>query len=99
MKKKLYITRTIKLIAFALALLSVTYLLQAYVLKRNDNNTLRMDGFYLEDKNSLDVVLIGASDVYAGFASPLAYDKYYKLPLRHTERTPEYCPAADQGSN
>ena len=76
MKKKLYITRTIKLIAFALALLSVTYLLQAYVLKRNDNNTLRMDGFYLEDKNSLDVVLIGASDVYAGFASPLAYDKY-----------------------
>ncbi|MBQ6499031.1 MAG: hypothetical protein IJI48_03940, partial [Ruminococcus sp.] len=76
MKKKLYISRAVKLISFALVVLMLTYLLQAFVLKRNDNNTLRMDGFFAEDKDSLDVVVIGASDVYAGFASPLAYDKY-----------------------
>ena len=76
MKKKLYISRAVKLISFALVVLMLTYLLQAFVLKRNDNNTLRMDGFFVEDKDSLDVVAIGASDVYAGFASPLAYDKY-----------------------
>ena len=76
MKKKLYITRAVKLICFALVLVMVTYLLQAFILRRNDNNTLRMDGFFVEDKDSLDVVAIGASDVYAGFASPLAYEKY-----------------------
>lgn len=76
MKKKLYITRAIKITCFALAVLMTSYLLQSFFLKRNDNNTLRMDGFYVEDKDSLDVVFIGASDVYAGFASPYAYDKY-----------------------
>lgn len=76
MKKKLYITRAVKLISFALAVLLMCYLLQAFVLKHNDNNTLRMDGFFVEDKDTLDVAVIGASDVYAGFASPLAYDKY-----------------------
>ncbi len=76
MKKKLYITRAIKIICFALAVVISTYLLQAYVLKRNDNNTLRMDGFFVEDKESLDVVYIGASDVYAGYSAGLAYDEY-----------------------
>ena len=76
MKTKLYITRTVKIICFVMAVLMTSYLLQAFFLKRNDNNTLRMDGFFVEDKNSLDVVIIGASDVYAGFASPLAYEKY-----------------------
>ena len=51
-------------------------MLQAYVLKRNDHNTLRMNGFYQEDKGSLDVVLIGASDVYAGYTAAYAYEKY-----------------------
>ena len=76
MKKKLYITRTIKLICFGLAVLMLTYVLQAYILKRIDNNTMRMEGFYLEDKDTLDVVLIGASDVYAGYSAPYAYEKY-----------------------
>ncbi len=76
MKKKLYITRTLKLIAFALAVLSTIYLLQAFLLKRIDNNTMRTEAFYLEKKHSLDAVVIGASDVYAGYAAPYAYEKY-----------------------
>lgn len=76
MKKKLYITRAVKIICFVLLVVIVTYLLQQFVLRRNDNNTLRMEGFYLEDKNTVDVALIGASDVYAGYCAPYAYEKY-----------------------
>ena len=76
MNKKKTITRGIKLIAFALAVILTTYFLQVFLLKRIDNNSLRMDAFYLEDKGSLDAVLIGASDVYAGYSAPYAYEKY-----------------------
>lgn len=76
MKAKLYITRSIKLLAFALAVISTTYLLQTFLLKRIDNNTMRMEAFYLEEKGTIDVALIGASDVYAGYSAPYAYEKY-----------------------
>lgn len=33
-------------------------------------------GFYLEPKNSLDVVFLGASELYTGFCAPLAWEKY-----------------------
>lgn len=35
-----------------------------------------MEAFYLEEKNTVDAVLIGASDVYAGYSAPYAYEKY-----------------------
>lgn len=41
-----------------------------------DHNTSRIEGFYQEEKNSIDVVLIGASDVFAGFSPGLAYGEY-----------------------
>lgn len=43
---------------------------------RVDHNTLRIEGFYQEEENSLDVVLIGASDVYTGYSPAYAYEKY-----------------------
>lgn len=76
MKKKLYFTRTVKLIAFALAVIFATLLLQTFLLKRIDNNTMRMEAFYLEEKGTIDAVLIGASDVYAGYSAPYAYETY-----------------------
>ena len=76
MKKKLFISRTVKLVALALAVIATIFALQGTLLRRIDQNALRMDAFYLEDKESLDAVLIGASDVYAGYSAPYAYDKY-----------------------
>lgn len=43
---------------------------------RFDHNALRLQGFYLEDKNSIDVVMMGASEVYTGFAPGQAYKEY-----------------------
>lgn len=76
MKKKLYITRTVKLICFFLALALTLGFLQTYVLRNLDQNSIRYDGFYQEEKDSLDVVLVGASEVYTGYSAGLAYEKY-----------------------
>lgn len=76
MKKKLYLTRTLKLTAFALAVVLTTYLLQSTLLRHVDNNTLRMEGFYMEERDSIDVAVIGASDVYAGYAAAYAYENF-----------------------
>ena len=76
MKKKLYISRAIKISALLLVVLCFSLLLQNYVLVHYDGNRMRLDGYYLEEKDSLDVVLVGASDVYASFSPGLAYEKF-----------------------
>ena len=76
MKKKLYISRAIKITALLLSVLALSLILQSYVLVHYDGNRMRLDGYYLEEKDSLDVVLIGASDVYASFSPGLAYEKF-----------------------
>lgn len=59
-----------------MAVLMSVLILQEFVLCRSDQNRERIKGFYLEDKDSVDVVFIGASEVYAGFSSVYAYSKY-----------------------
>ena len=76
MKRKLYITRTVKLTCFLLAVILTLSFLQAFLLRRFDQNSIRIEGYYLEEENSLDVVLIGASEVYTGFAAGKAYERY-----------------------
>ncbi len=76
MKKKKYLVRTVKLVCFFLALVLSCLVLQHYVLRNMDHNSLRIDGFYQEDKDTLDVVLVGASDIYTSFIPGRAYDKY-----------------------
>ena len=71
MKNK-YVLRTIKILSFALA----AFLIMTVTQVRCDHNKIRLDGFYMEEKNSLDVVLLGASEVYTAFSSALAYDEF-----------------------
>ena len=75
-KKKLYATRTVKLGCFFLALILSIGILQGYLLRRLDHNSIRLDGFYLEEKGSLDVVFLGASEMYTGISAGYAYEKY-----------------------
>ena len=76
MKKKLYLNRTIKLISLFLAVAVCSYLLQTFLLCHSDSNRERIKAFYLEKEDTLDVVFIGASEVYCDFASSYAYGKY-----------------------
>ena len=40
------------------------------------DDSTRLRGFYLEEKNSLDMVLIGSSENYAGYSPVLAYEEF-----------------------
>lgn len=73
MQRKKYIySRIIKI--FLLLLPIVLFVLLMPV---NDfDDATRIQNFYLEDPNSLDVVLIGSSENYAGYSPVLAYEEY-----------------------
>lgn len=73
MKKKLYIKRTVAVLSLALAVLLILGAAQEYFLARLDNDQIRIEGFYKEEQNSLDVCFIGSSECYAGFSSVQAY--------------------------
>ena len=76
MKTKLYVTRSLKIIAYVLLSAITIGILQEYVLCHYDANRLRMDGFYLEDNETIDVALIGSSEMYSGVIPARTYEKY-----------------------
>ena len=72
--KKLYWIRTGKIASLILAVALVVSLLQTWLLYFNDRDVRRMDGFRLEAENSLDVLVLGASEVYTAYSAPYAYE-------------------------
>lgn len=76
MKKKPYISRAVKIACFLLALLLSVAFLQGYALRRLDHHTSRFKGYYRLPEGTVDVALIGASEVYTGFSSAHAYDAF-----------------------
>lgn len=66
----------IKVLSFIIPLILVVVICQNVVFAQNDSNTWRIKCFYMEEKNSLDVVLIGASDVFTGYSAGLAYNEF-----------------------
>ena len=67
--------RTAKILCLLLILALTVGLLQEYVLCHADHNRQRIKGFYEEDKNSLDVMYLGASEVYSDIAPGYAYQR------------------------
>lgn len=72
--------KSLKRIITAICILTVLVLLATlgneYLFLRESHSKMRLDGFYLEDRDSIDVVVIGASDVYSGYSAGYAYEKY-----------------------
>ena len=66
--------RIIAILALVAAVFAATLFLQDRVFYRADRNQLSLGGFYLEDDQSLDVVLLGSSEVYSGYYAGLAYE-------------------------
>ena len=73
MKRRMF--RLIRVVSLILAVLLTVGLLQEYVFCHADHNRQRIKGFYEEDKNSLDIVYLGASEVYSDIAPGHAYEK------------------------
>lgn len=73
MKQRIF--RLIRVVCLILAVMLTVGLLQEYVFCHADHNRQRIKGFYEEDKNSLDIVYLGASEVYSDIAPGHAYEK------------------------
>ncbi len=73
--KKVYGKRLAKVLSLMLVFILIVGFLQRYYLNDVGNNTTRLRGFYKEDKNSVDVILLGASEVYSDFSSCRFYKK------------------------
>ena len=72
--RTIIIKRCIKIGSLLLAAVLFLGFLQRYILTNVSDNTIRLRGFYQEDPHSLDVVLLGASEVYSDFSA----DEFYK---------------------
>jgi len=70
-----YKRRIIGIVTLAAVLFAALFLLNKYVLKINDSVARRLNGFYLEEENSLDVIILGASEISRGFSPPEAYSR------------------------
>lgn len=74
--KTVYLKRAFKLAAVGIAMV-VLYFFFADLLKFNNTNSeLHVRNFYREPENTIDVGLIGASEMYADYSAPLAYQEY-----------------------
>lgn len=67
--------RAAKILCIILALAVTVGLLQEFVLCRADHNRQRIKGFYEEKPQTLDVVYLGASEVYSDIAPGYAYQR------------------------
>ena len=75
-KGRTYRNRVIMILSLVLAIVVTTMFVQEFILCNADHNAERIRGFYLEEENTIDVVAIGSSEVYCGFAPGLNYKEY-----------------------
>lgn len=73
---KIYYKRISKCVALILALLLMLIVLTDIMTCNDVQTKITIEGLTLEDENSLDAVVIGASDVYAGYAPTEAWKEY-----------------------
>lgn len=71
---KTALIRFCKALALLVPLAVMVLFCQEHLFYYRSHNTSRLEGFYREPANTLDVVLIGASDVFCGYSPVYAYE-------------------------
>lgn len=71
-----YVSRMLKFIALVVPLVCFIMFAQEHLFYYEDDNTRRIEQFYEEEENSLDVILMGASEVSNDFSPGYAYENY-----------------------
>lgn len=72
MKRK-WIKRTIGIITAAAVIVSFVHVMQNLVANDGRSEGIILQGYYLEEKNSLDMVIMGASEVMNGYSAAEVY--------------------------
>ena len=73
--KKIYLKRLVKILSLVLVVAAIVGVSQEYYMTNSSNTAIRLRGYYREDPDTLDVVVLGASEVYSGFNAPEFYKK------------------------
>lgn len=71
--KKCWFIRLLKFLALIVPIVCTVLFCQQHLFYFSDGNIERLQDFYREEEDSLDVVVMGASDVFTGFAPAYAY--------------------------
>ena len=71
-----YINRILKISFLIIAVLFSSLFFQFTSLRDTSHSGIRVYGFYQQPRDSLDVIVMGASEVYVGYNAPMAYSKY-----------------------
>ena len=75
MKNKTIRNRIIAIASLIVFILCFVFVGQKFYFRQVDHNAVRVQGFYLEEDNSLDVVFMGSSEMYNCFCSAEFYAK------------------------
>lgn len=65
-----------RFISFMLVLMLVFCGINICMSTNSDRDSIHIRGYFKEPENSIDVLLIGASELYTGFNSPMAWKEY-----------------------
>ena len=68
--------KLLKFFSFSIITLVVLGLLSGFVCTSERKDTLHIRGFFCEPKDTIDVIAIGASEVYTSFNSPLLWKEF-----------------------
>ena len=71
---KLFLVRIIKFAALFVPIIAVVFFAQNYLFFESNHDTMRIRHFYQEESDTLDVVVIGASEIFDGFLPVYAYE-------------------------
>ena len=74
--KKAVRSRICKFSVLFIPLLIIVSIFQSFLFRPHDHNTQRLRDFYKLEEDSLDVVFLGASEIFSGYAPGYAYGKY-----------------------
>lgn len=74
--KKINRSRIIKITALILPIVLFWLVAENFLFYHTERNSDRFRRFYNEEPNSIDVVFLGASEVFAGYAPGYAYDQF-----------------------
>lgn len=69
---KIYIRRILSIVSIIL----ITHIVLITTQVRYDHNNVGLEGYYMEEKDSLDFVLFGASEAYSDYCPAQAYKDY-----------------------
>ena len=75
-KKRKYIKRIAGLILFAAVIAGIVHVSQQLFANDGSSESLRLQGYYLEEPDSLDIVVMGASEIMNEFCAPELYREH-----------------------